>query len=385
MDILRRWTARAVQFLSLLAVVFRGGEGNEHGSRTQRPPRPEGRSPRRVMLYSPGMVGFGHIRRNASIAQALRSATLPPAVVMIAEARQAGALPMPEGVDCVTLPSLRKEADGSRRPRFLDLSEQEVVAIRVSLIESTIRAFDPDVFIVDHLALGAACELESTLQEIRDDGRTRCVLGLRDVLQDAETVRETWRRQHTEEIVREFYDAVWIYGDPRVYDAVHEYHINGDVGRMVHYTGYLDARQRLAFTGTQATSFLAGIPSGRIVLCLVGGGHDGTALAEAFVRTDLPARTTGVLVTGPYMPRAQVEALREVADGRSRLRVLEFLEEPAPLIQRADRIISMGGYNTMCEVLSFGKRALIVPRVTPKLEQWIRAERFRRSEEHTSE
>jgi len=58
------------------------------------------------------MVGFGHIRRNASIAQALRSSALEPAIVMIAEARQAGALPMPEGVDSVTLPALRKEANG---------------------------------------------------------------------------------------------------------------------------------------------------------------------------------------------------------------------------------------------------------------------------------
>src|SRR5262245_39972884 len=180
MDILKRWIARNRQF------------GVARGRRERRRPRPEGRSPRRVMLYSPGMVGFGHIRRNASIAQALRNAAVPPAIVMIAEARQAGSLPMPHGVDCVTLPSLCKEADGTRRPRFLELSEQEVVALRASLIESAIRTFDPDVFIVDHLPLGAACELEQTLQEIRRDGRTRCVLGLRDVLQDPDTVRKTW-------------------------------------------------------------------------------------------------------------------------------------------------------------------------------------------------
>ena len=59
----------------------------------------------RVAMYSPGMVGFGHIRRNASIAQALRNSVLEPAIVMIAEARQAGVLPMPEGGDSVTLPS----------------------------------------------------------------------------------------------------------------------------------------------------------------------------------------------------------------------------------------------------------------------------------------
>ncbi len=36
----------------------------------------------------------------------------------------------------------------------------------------------------------------------------------------------------------------------------------------------------------------------------------------------------------------------------------------------------MGGYNTICEVLSFRKPALIVPRVKPRREQLIRAERL---------
>ena len=35
----------------------------------------------------------------------------------------------------------------------------------------------------------------------------------------------------------------------------------------------------------------------------------------------------------------------------------------------------MGGYNTFCEILSFDKRALIVPRTAPRMEQYIRAAR----------
>jgi len=74
------------------------------------------------------MVGFGHVRRNVSIAHALRVSALQPAIVLIAEAWQAGALPMPPGVDCVTLPALRREADGAYNPRFLlDLSEGDVI------------------------------------------------------------------------------------------------------------------------------------------------------------------------------------------------------------------------------------------------------------------
>jgi predicted glycosyltransferase len=35
----------------------------------------------------------------------------------------------------------------------------------------------------------------------------------------------------------------------------------------------------------------------------------------------------------------------------------------------------MGGYNTFCEILSFGKPALLVPRTVPRQEQALRAER----------
>ena len=45
------------------------------------------------------------------------------------------------------------------------------------------------------------------------------------------------------------------------------------------------------------------------------------------------------------------------------------------LFAGAQGVVCMGGYNTFCEVLSFDKRAVIVPRTVPRLEQWLRASR----------
>jgi predicted glycosyltransferase/glutathione synthase/RimK-type ligase-like ATP-grasp enzyme len=331
----------------------------------------------RVAMYSPGMVGFGHIRRNASIAQALRGSPLQPAIVMLAEAKQAGALPLPAGVDCVTLPGLRKEVDGCCKPRFLGVSEQDLIALRAQVIRSAIDAFAPDVLIVDHLPLGAARELTGTLELLRRRGTTRCVLGLRDVLQDPETVRRTWAEQGYVDAIRKYYDAVWIYGDPAVFDPVREYAVFEQFAAKVRYTGYLDQRARLELTGVEAGPLIANLPPGRLALCVLGGGHDGYPLAEAFVQAKLPPDTTGVVVTGLYMPWEMRHQLRQSVEGRPGFRVLDFVPEPASLIERADHVIAMGGYNTVCEVLSFEKHALIVPRVAPKPEQWIRAQRMR--------
>jgi predicted glycosyltransferase len=47
------------------------------------------------------------------------------------------------------------------------------------------------------------------------------------------------------------------------------------------------------------------------------------------------------------------------------------------LMWAAERVITMGGYNTTCEILSFQKPALIIPRIKPRQEQWLRATRLK--------
>src|SRR5467141_193605 len=199
----------------------------------------------RIALYSQGMVGFGHIRRNASIAQALRHSTLQPDIMLIAEAWQAGALLMPPGVDCVTLPALRRDADGGYNPRFLlDVSDGE---------------------------------LAPTLEFLKRRGKTRLVLGLRDVLYDPETVKRSWANQDNLDAIQNYYDSVWIYGDPTVFDPLREYDLMESVGTKARHTGYLDQRPRLEYAKAEAAPLVANLPSGKIALCLVGGGHDGSA------------------------------------------------------------------------------------------------------------
>jgi len=42
---------------------------------------------------------------------------------------------------------------------------------------------------------------------------------------------------------------------------------------------------------------------------------------------------------------------------------------------RAAGVVAMAGYNTFCEILSFDKRAILIPRVRPRREQVMRAMR----------
>jgi predicted glycosyltransferase len=330
-------------------------------------------------------MGIGHMRRNLLIAGALARGPSPAVILLIAGARQINAYGVPPGVDCLSLPALRKEANGLYQSRHLDLPLSDLVALRAHSITAALEAFAPDVLIVDKIPRGAVNELDTALEILRRAGRTHCVLGLRDVLDDPETVRCEWAEGGYDWAVREWYQAIWVYGDPTVYDPVAEYGFPPDMAALVRYTGYLDQRQRTRLEdlgGHEFSARLAESP-GRLALCLVGGGEDGAPLAEAFARADFPPDLTGVILTGPFMPPGVRDELHRQAartccgGASSRLRVLDFVTDIDLLLDRADRVVTMGGYNSVCEVLSYEKPALVVPRVRPRLEQLIRAERLR--------
>jgi len=333
----------------------------------------------RIALYSHDTMGLGHMRRNVLLAQALERSRLQAVVLIIAGAREASLVTAATGVDCVALPSLRKDEGGHYHPRHLKVSLPEILRLRAKTTRAALEAFDPDILIVDNVPRGALRELDSVLEWLRAKRRTRLVLGLRDVLDDPVPLQAEWARAQNEDAVRSFYDAVWVYGDPAVYESVREYGFAADLAAKVRYTGYLDQRARLQFAGQEDGDPVAalGLWPGRLALCLVGGGQDGAELAEAFMIAELPVDTNGVVVTGPCMPADVRLRLSQYAAQTPRRRVVRFVSEPTRLLQRADHIVTMGGYNTVCEVLSFEKPALIVPRVRPRREQLIRAEHLR--------
>ncbi|MCF6235399.1 MAG: glycosyltransferase [Gammaproteobacteria bacterium] len=319
------------------------------------------------------------MRRNLMISQALADCNLPTNILIVAGACQANAAQMPPGVDCVTLPSLSKNSDGSYRSRSLGIPLKDIKKIRAQMICSSIEAFEPDIFIVDSVPRGALYELDEVLSNIRRRGHTYCVLGLRDVLDEPERVKVEWHKAENEKTIRDFYDKVWIYSDPHVYDAIREYKMPDDIVEKVSYTGYFDRRihfdqHNKAVTKPSRTRL--GLQEGRFVLCMVGGGQDGASLTEAFARAVLPADMFAVIVTGPFMPVEMKTELHRIATTRANLMVFEYVSEPTHLIQQADCIVAMGGYNVVSEVLSYEKRALIIPRVTPKKEQLVRAKRL---------
>jgi predicted glycosyltransferase len=92
-----------------------------------------------------------------------------------------------------------------------------------------------------------------------------------------------------------------------------------------------------------------------------------------FFPTSLPFKS--LMITGPFMPKSSREHLKKRAKQYG-IKSLPFHPQMEQLIAAADLVISMGGYNTVCEILSQQTPALIIPRETPRKEQLIRAEKL---------
>ncbi len=345
----------------------------------KRAPRSRPPAPRhRIVLYSHDTMGLGHKRRNVLIAQTLQRSALPLDILLISGMGDGNEGLATAGIDCLSLPALKKSRDGSYRARHLALPLRDIIGLRSQLILNAVQQFQPDVFIIDNVPRGAERELDPSLEYIRKQPQMRCVLGLRDVLDDPAAVRRDWQRADNETAIRRYYDTVWIYGDPQVYDLRREYDFSPEVVAKMLPLGYFNQCDRLQYLGQpwQETLKAWDLPA-QFVLGAVGGGQDGETLAIAFAQIPFTAENPGVLLTGPFMPESVRQTLGAIAQHNPHLTIFPYCPEPTILMAAAERVIAMGGYNTTCEILSFQKPALIIPRIKPRQEQWLRATRLK--------
>lgn len=332
---------------------------------------------RRIALYSHDTQGLGHIRRNIALAASLVAAEPDTDVLLLTGAPEATTLPLPPNTDVLTLPTLRKDEHGRYAARRLSASLPELLTLRARILEAALLTFAPDLFVVDKVARGVHGELEDALRALRSTG-TQVVLGLREVLDAPAVARAEWDAARTTEAVLDLYDEVWVYGDPEVYDPIAEYGLPDEVAAKTRCTGYLGHGRSQGTATRSRPAATVHPPSQPYVLCLVGGGQDGMELVDAFVGAPLPAGHVGVVLTGPYLRTQTREALRRTAAVRTDLTVLEFVPDAERWIAGAVAVVSMAGYNSVCELLAAGRRTLLVPRTIPREEQMVRARSLER-------
>ncbi len=321
-----------------------------------------------VLMYSHDTFGLGHLRRSRTIAHALVSHFPGVHVSIVSGSPVVDAFPFEDRVDYIQIPPASKLPNGTYTSGSGELTFEQTINAREAVIRAAAERIRPDMIIVDKEPLGLAREMLSTLKWAKAKGAIT-VLGLRDVLDAPELLREEWQRKHIVEHLA-LYDEIWIYGPGSFYNPLAGIDLSETILSQTRYTGFLP-RTLAAEDATEKY--------GRdYVLVTAGGGGDGYELMAAALGAVRQDRTPGrefLFVLGPFMTERERFEIGARAGSVPNVRIIDFDANLEAVVANASAVVGMCGYNTFCEVISFDKRALFVPRTAPRREQAIRANR----------
>ena len=293
---------------------------------------------KRILIYSHDSFGLGHLRRCRAIAHALVDNDKEVSVLIISGSPIIGSFDFRSRVDFIRIPGVIKLRNGEYTTQSLRIDTEQILAMRASIIQHTAETFEPDIFIVDKEPLLLAPE---------------------------------WERTNVLPALDDLYDEIWVYGLRQICDPLAGLPIPASVRRKMTYTGYLPRFPSKGAAPTDAIPF-----EEPYILVTTGGGGDGDTLIDWVLRAYESGESLphpALLVLGPFMQAEMQAEFHQRVARLDRVHAITFDAHIETLLSRAVGMVAMGGYNTFCEILSFDKRAVIVPRTRPRMEQFMRA------------
>jgi predicted glycosyltransferase len=322
-----------------------------------------------VLLSVTHLLGVGHLNRVAALARALAAAGHEATLV-------SGGLPSPlldaGAARIVQLPPVK--VAGTAFSRLLapdgELASPTYLATRCEALLATLEATRPDVVLTELYPFGRrslAGENRALIEAAwRMTPRPAIIASVRDVLVASSKPK---RIAETHDILRAFYDAVLVHGDPAVLPLDASWPLTDELRSLLNYTGYIDDGRTAEVARADRTDEI-----------LVSGGGSAASLplyrsAVAAAR-EIADRGWRILV-GNGVSESDFAALRADAPAHA---IIERTRPDFPaLLARAAVAVSQFGYNTAVDLLRAGTRAVVVPfEEGGETEQRLRAERFAR-------
>jgi predicted glycosyltransferase len=331
----------------------------------------------RFLFYSHDGLGLGHTRRHLAVAAALAEQVPDASILLATGAEDVVRHGLPRQVEILKLPGLRKEGNQAYASRRLRVSVDEIRALRSALLLTTVKAFRPEVVLVDKHPFGASGEFKAGLKALKKLGG-RAVLGLRDILDEPVQVLREWQPYKMLKRITEFHDQVLVYGERAIFDPVKAYAFPRALAQRTCFCGYVFTRESSLALENFDWPFPPRDKRARpVVLATAGGGEDGFQTLATFLRAAAGASWQGVAIAGPMTPEPEMSKLTQLATAAG-VTLRQFVPHLSALFEAVDALVCMGGYNTLVEAVALGVPTVCVPRVRPRTEQLIRAQAFER-------
>jgi predicted glycosyltransferase len=304
----------------------------------------------RVFFYVQHLLGIGHLKRAATLAQALRAAGFDVTLA-------SGGEPV-EGIPVLQLPP-------ASSPDFKQLLDEKGNPVdeawkgrRIAALLRAYEASKADVLLIELFPFGRRqmrFELLPLLEAAHQESpRPLVVCSVRDLIQPNPA-----REQEIAERFERYFDRLLVHGDPRVATFERTFRLAPRLAGRLYYTGYVVAEENQAGDAGRGE-----------VLVSAGGGAVGRRLLE----TAIEARALTALRDRTWRILAGVNAKDIQSLKGGGVIVERFRNDFTLRLRNCVLSVSQAGYNTVMETLQAGARAVLVPFAAgTESEQMLRA------------
>lgn len=308
----------------------------------------------KVLIWCVHLLGIGHLRRAATLAQALQRSGLDVTLV-------SGGEHVPN-LDAAPARFIELEPVRAVDRLFKILVDRNGTVIdeafKAARRDSLLSLADkvrPDLILTEMFPFGRRqlrFEIMPLLEAMRARAHPPAIISsVRDILV---TSPKPERIEEMVELLQRYYDAVLIHGDAGLIPFESTFPPAARVADKLRYTGYI--------VDASTPKRGPGAPGAGEVIVSAGGGAVSEPLLEAAIAakklTKLAGRTWRLLV-GHNLPEERFQALRAAADAG--MVVERARKDFVTLLANSHLSISQGGYNTVMETLQFARHSVIVP------------------------
>jgi len=298
---------------------------------------------------------MGHLVRSLALAERLGRHFR---VMLLNGGRLPAGIVIPSNIQFVNLPPLGMDEANQLVSHDKRIPVARALDRRKKMIRVTFDNLRPVVVLVELFPFGRkkfANEILPLLQAARDkETRALVVCSLRDILVSRESDQEFNDRAAA--WANEFFDVVLIHSDPSFARLEESFQSSVPLQVPIKYTGFVVPASAPA-APTESTR--------KRILVSAGGGIAGEPLLrtaiQAFDYLQDDRSVEMKVIAGPFLSEESWRALRSLAQGRNKLRLVRQVSDLCGELCGAAVSVSQAGYNTCLDVLRAKVPAILVP------------------------
>ncbi len=311
----------------------------------------------KILFYYHHFGGLGHGMRIYSLCKAIKSIDPGTAILVINSGSPQPELEIEKYASVIDLPALRAKSS---------------FTVRKALLERIAVSYKPDAAVFEHFPFGRqflAQEIVSFIGLLKQNG-ARIYSSARDIIAQDVDIRILLKQA-------DLFSAIFIHADTNN-DFLTSFKQPVKLLDKTVFTGRVCCLEKNELKAREALRRRLGTGKKRLILINIGGGRDGFDMLKKVIAAKplLSGNTLYLIATGTSIENENYNYLKKITQQDKNIILRRFVHDFTDHVNASDLYITMGGYNSINNILLTGARSIVFPRKTDK-EQVMRAAKYR--------